>query len=258
MDFNTSHLVQPLLFLRARPNKTDIVIRQLHLHAIPFVQHEEPCMAIANATRIDDVIELNKDAVVQDYSSQKVAAFFSFIDTYKPISVWDCCAASGGKSLLAFDFFSDIKLTVSDVRPSILSNLATRFQQAGIRHYTSFTADVSNPHFITKQQYDVIICDAPCSGSGTWSRTPEQLYFFTAEKLLHYTSLQKKITSNIIKAIKPKGYLLYITCSVFVQENEEIVKHILQASRLKLLQANTINGYNRRADTMFAALFVNE
>lgn len=255
VSFNVSHLIQPDVFLRLRPANEETVISKLHHHNIPFRQITDSCLAISNTTKIDSVIHINKEAVIQDSSSQQVAFFFPSVQASKPVTAWDCCAASGGKSILAYDYFDAIKLTVSDIRASIIHNLKERFKQAGINQYQSFIADVSSPSFSPKQQYDIVICDAPCSGSGTWSRTPEQLYFFTEEKLTHYIKLQKKITANAVKAVKQNSFFLYITCSVFRQENEEMVSHIQSTSHLTLLKAEPIKGYDEKADTMFAALF---
>ncbi len=256
-SFNVSHLIQPHLFIRLRPGKSQIVIDKLSQNNIVFEPINKDCLALDNATKIDAIIDLNKEAVVQDLSSQQIAAFFPLIKPSNAITVWDCCAASGGKSILTSDYFTHLKLTVSDIRESIIQNLKKRFQQAGIHQYQSFVADIAAPQFSPKQQYDLVVCDVPCSGSGTWSRTPEQLCFFTEEKLLHYAELQKKITTNAMAAMKPNGYFLYITCSVFIQENEERVKYIQQVSKMTLLKAEIIKGYHKKADTMFAALFVN-
>ena len=233
--FNISHLIQPLLFIRIRPAKTNVVLDKLHQHEISFQPLTETCLSLNNATKIEDVISINKDAVVQDFSSQQIASLFLSISLPARASAWDCCAASGGKSILLYDYFDGIKLTVSDIRSSILHNLKNRFEEAGIKNYQSFVTDISSPQFSSKQQYDLVICDAPCSGSGTWSRTPEQLYFFNKNKLNHYIQLQRKITANAIKAVKPKGYFLYITCSVFQQENEDRIEDILKHSKLSLV-----------------------
>ena len=71
-----------------------------------------------------------------------------------------------------------------------------------------------------------------------------------------YVELQKKIATNAVITVKQNGYFLYITCSVFKQENEEIVSHIQSISNFTLLKAEATKGYDKRADTMFAALFV--
>jgi 16S rRNA (cytosine967-C5)-methyltransferase len=137
----------------------------------------------------------------------------------------------------------------------MLINLGKRFAAAGIKEYTARVIDLAaSPPTFPPFLFDLIICDAPCSGSGTWARTPEQLYFWKEENILHYTALQKKILTNIIPFIKPGGYLLYITCSVFRQENEEIVKDVEKGFGLQPVKMEMLKGYDKKADTMFAAL----
>lgn len=102
--------------------------------------------------------------------------------------------------------------------------------------------------------FDFIIADVPCSGSGTWGRTPEQLSFFQASSIETYAALQKKIVSNVIPSIRQNGFLLYITCSVFQKENENNVRWMQQEFNLQLVKQEVIKGYAAKADTMFAAL----
>jgi 16S rRNA (cytosine967-C5)-methyltransferase len=102
--------------------------------------------------------------------------------------------------------------------------------------------------------FDLIICDAPCTGSGTWSRTPEQLYYFREKKIDEYSSLQKKIVSNVIPHLANGGYLCYITCSVFKKENEIVVDFIQEKFNLEIIRIEVLKGYDKKADTMFAAL----
>ena len=162
---------------------------------------------------------------------------------------------------MAHDINPGIQLTVSDLRPSIIDNLHKRFQRAGIKSYTSFVADLSRTptEFGFKAQadsaaYDLIIADLPCTGSGTWSRTPEQLYFFRKEKINWYSDLQKKILDQLLPRLKTGGRLLYITCSVFRQENEEIADYIIGRG-LTLNNRELFKGYDKKADTLFAASF---
>jgi len=253
--FTLSHLVQPDLYLRIRPGRKDKIISALTKAEIPFSDCGVTCVALPNGSKIDELIQLNQDAVVQDLSSQRIAEFFQLIEQKQQIKIWDCCAASGGKSILAVDHFTNVELTVSDVRSSIIQNLKKRFAEAGIKNYRSFVTDLTVNRQPSTVNYDLIICDAPCSGSGTWSRTPEQLSFFKKEKINYYSELQRKIVSAIIPAVIASGHLLYITCSVFKQENEEMVEYILANSNLQLVKMDYLVGYDKKADTMFAALF---
>jgi 16S rRNA (cytosine967-C5)-methyltransferase len=111
-----------------------------------------------------------------------------------------------------------------------------------------------NPDIYKNAEFDLIIADVPCTGSGTWSRTPEQLYFFEERKTSEYAVLQKKIMTTVIPKLKPGGHLLYVTCSVFKKENEEMIRYIQDSFKLELVSLELMKGYDKKADTMFAAL----
>ncbi len=258
--FNLSFLIQPDLFLRIRPDNNKKVLGKLSGAGLSYKVVSENCIALPNASKVDTVIELDKEAVVQDYNSQRIGEFLSAVRRRPSDRVWDCCAASGGKSIMAYDINPKIDLTVSDKRESILNNLHKRFARAGIKNYHSFIADLESSTFIPQfavhnSKFDLIICDAPCSGSGTWSRTPEQLYYFKKKRIEEYSALQKKIIENIVPYVKPGGKLLYITCSVFKKENEDIAAYAEEKFKLILNRIEVLKGYEMKADTMFAALF---
>lgn len=257
-EFAISHLQQPDLFLRMRPEKKETVLHQLKAADVSYQLLGEYTVALTNATKIEELIILNKDAVVQDYSSQRVGELLGNLKLQtinNKRSVWDCCAASGGKSIMAKDILGDIDLTVSDIRESILLNLKKRFAEAGIKSYRSTVVDLSLSPLTTHHSlFDLIIADVPCSGSGTWGRTPEHLSFFQQSSIETYSSLQRKIVRNAATALKPGAWFLYITCSVFKKENEENVEWIKNELGLQLVQQQLIKGYAHKADTMFAAL----
>jgi len=276
--FSLSFLIQPKLFIRIRQGFYLQVREKLKATNIFFEEISEACLAFENATKIEEVLSVNVEYVVQDYSSQRVAEFFELrnkqldirntkskieqqnfevapVATQPPTSVWDCCAASGGKSIMVYDFLQNVQLTATDIRPSILQNLQNRFLQAGLKNYNAYVADLALPIKIINSPFDLVICDAPCSGSGTWARTPEQLFYFKEEEIEKYSLLQKKIAKNVIPHVKQNGFLLYVTCSVFQKENESVVKYILKNSFMQLVRMEVLKGYSIKADTMFAALF---
>jgi len=292
VSFSLSHLLQPHLFLRIRPGYATSVKNKLTEAGISFKPIGEVCLALPNGSKTDAVFELDKEVVVQDYSSQRIGELLRVFSResgvqssesgvgrpetggkrsesgvgskeHPALFVWDCCAASGGKSILMADCFGQMDLVVSDIRKSILENLKERFYKAGIKNYRSCVADLSipaskgnpKPNIISSQPFDLILCDAPCTGSGTWGRTPESLYFFSQDKIAEYASLQREIISNTIPYLKKGGYFLYSTCSVFTAENEENVAFIQEQFQLTLIRQELFIGYQQQADTLFAALF---
>ncbi len=253
--FNVSHLQQPYLFLRIRPKQENNVIKRLMEAAILYKRIGDNCIQLANSTKIDQVLKIDEEVVIQDYNSQRVGDFFKEMANNGKPTLWDCCAGSGGKSIMAYDTNSAGKLIITDARVSILQNLRSRLSRAGISDYRSSVVDLSVAKVNLPGMFDFVIADVPCSGSGTWSRTPEQLYFFDPQKIKYYSDLQKKIIANVIPAIKSSGYMVYITCSVFKEENEDIVKYIQENFDLRLESAELLQGYELRADSMFAAVF---
>jgi len=257
--FRYSFFYQPDLFLRIRPDKKNIVTKKLLDAGIGFEMVNDECIALPNSTKVDTVLEIDKEAIIQDYSSQQVLNFLKEPPSAipQPAYVWDCCAASGGKSILAYDILNrEIELTVSDIRESILSNLKTRFETAGISNYKSFIADLAENTFdIPYSTFNIIICDAPCTGSGTWSRTPEQLYYLKRKTIDVYVAMQQQIVSNVIPHVQQGGTFIYITCSVFKNENEDMVTFIKEKFHLQLLQMELLKGYDKKADSMFVAVF---
>lgn len=254
--FIVSHFIQPDVFLRIRPGRQQMVMDQLKQRGIVPMTVSDTCISLPAATKADDVLAFDRDVVVQDRSSQETRHFLEQIrDKHSTWQVWDCCAASGGKSLLVYDVLQPAHLVVSDVRSSIIQNLRRRFGVAGITEFTSMVHDTALAPLLGGRSFQLVICDVPCSGSGTWGRTPEQMQSFTADKLAHYASLQQKISRHAASAVAPGGYLLYITCSVYQQENEQQVAYIRSTTGLQLVESALIQGYGHRADTMFAALF---
>ena len=249
--FIASHFKQPDLFIRVRPGFENIVPSKLAAAGIPYKEIPPRSIAIANAVPLQDVILLDKEAVVQDLSSQRTWDLLPGVG--KGGKVWDCCAASGGKSFMVKDKLGNLELTVSDIRESVLANLRKRFSVAGLSNYQVVHKDLTLPTGIDSQ-FVLVIADVPCTGSGTWSRSPEQLYYFQETSLQNFSQLQKKICGNVIPAITPGGYFLYITCSVFRAENEFVIEFLRSNFGLKYIQGGIIAGYREKADTMYGCL----
>lgn len=257
--FALSHLLPTKAFLRLRPKHAEKVEAILQQSNIIYQKINNQCLAFSEAIDFQKLLQLNRQAVVQDFSSGQVLNYFADnkIEFKQPITVWDCCAASGGKSILATDSLPIKKIVATDVRPTIINNLNQRFKEAGISNFQSFIVDAAKGKFST-DTYDMVIADCPCTGSGTWGRNPENLVNFSKESIAQFSTTQKIITKNVAKTVKPNGYFVYITCSVFAKENEEVVQHILANTGFSLKHQQLILGYEKQADTMFVAVFKNE
>ena len=257
-NFALSFLKQPSFFIRIRPGKEVMLLEKLTDNKVDFEEINTSCISLPQGFKTKSLMHINKEVVVQDRNSQRVFDYLKKPEVFlqKDIEVWDCCAASGGKSILLYDILhGHVQINVSDVRANILNNLRNRFKEAGIKKYEAFTADLlkGNPS-LPQKKYDLIICDAPCTGSGTWARTPEQLSFFTLNNIDEYAAMQKKIASTAINYLKKEGLFFYITCSVFKKENEEVVAYLQKKFHLQVLQMEYLKGYEVQADTMFVAV----
>jgi len=254
-EFYPSFFIQPSLFIRVKETHIQAILDQLQRHDIAAEEISDTTLALPNGTKLEQVISDPRLYQIQDLSSQKTGKYFE----PKPYDYWwDCCAASGGKSLLLHDLEPKIELLVSDVRENSLKNLQERFQLAGIKKYQLKAIDLlqNNDQILHHYEFDGILLDAPCSGSGTWGRTPEMLFHFEKYKVENYVKLQKAIAANVVKYLKVGKPLVYMTCSVFKAENEDVVNYLLANFDLQLEKMELIKGYTNKADSMFVARLI--
>ncbi|MEJ6982341.1 RsmB/NOP family class I SAM-dependent RNA methyltransferase [Pedobacter sp. P351] len=254
-EFLKSFFIQPDLFIHIYPEKSAWISAKLEDAGVSYKEEGERSLRLPNGTKLDQLFPDNKYFEVQDLSSQEACTFFK---PQKYDYWWDCCAASGGKSINLFHQQREIKLLVSDIRESVLENLDERFKNAGLLKYQKKILDLTkDPQpFIHSFEFDGIIYDAPCTGSGTWGRSPEMINQFQEYRIKAFQNLQQNIAKNILKYLKPGKPLIYITCSVFKEENEEVVDFLVKELGLKLEFQKVLSGYNRKSDTMFVARLI--
>lgn len=261
--FSLHHIKRPSFFIRNRPGKTMKVVSALNKTQVKYSLLSSDSVRIEKDIDIETVLSVNTDCVVQDHSSQRSFDLLNHIQFPKQISIWDACAGSGGKSIMAHDLFPDSSLYVSDIRQEILQELVHRFNMAGIKPQKVFCTDLQ--HSLSSQVaisnlpemgVDLIVADVPCTGSGTWGRSPEWLRSFEESVVENYHQRQTSIVSRLPHHLKKGGYLLYITCSVFRRENEDVVEFILQNTKLQLIKQEAILGDLSESDYLFAALFI--
>jgi len=254
-DWLQSLLRQPKLFLRIRGTSAEFQ-NTLTRATIPQEWLSSNCVAVPNGT---DVGALFKESsyVIQDASSQETGRFFQHDGDEV---VWDCCAGAGGKSLLFQENFPKANLLATDIRKSILENLKKRFALYSLKTPKTLVLDAANTSTLAQhlgtQKFDTILCDVPCSGSGTWARTPESCYFFKEESLKNFQARQQQILANVFDFLKPGGRIYYITCSVFAAENEEVLQAVALKKQFQIQSVQLINGIGQQADSLFIAVLV--
>lgn len=254
-EFPLSFLRKPRTWIRVRKKFRRDVLNELKQKNILFeIIEESDTVEIQSTFRLEDFNSFRKGGFeIQDLSSQQTGDYFS----PKPNeSWWDACSGSGGKSLLLFEKENSVELTASDTREKILFNLKERFMRAGIKNYKTKILNLETESLSADEMFDGIIVDAPCTGSGTWARSPEWLAFFNPDLVNKYSEKQRKIVGNVIKHLKKNSPLVYITCSVFTNENEDNLKYFSENYNLSLKSSAYIKGYDKGADTLFVARMI--
>lgn len=255
--FIYSFLEQPLVWIRIRKSFLEKVYKELNNKEIIIERKENLiCPGFASATKLTKLLSFeNGFFEIQDASSQQTLNDIVANDNEL---WWDCCAGSGGKSLLFKDKFPKTQILISDCRSAILENAKLRLCKVDEKNFEIKNIDLLSPdtELLSHNLYNGIIADVPCSGSGTWARTPEMLCKFDAKEIEKYAQLQKKIVSSAIPFLKKGGVLFYITCSVFINENEAVIDFVKNNFNINVLSAKYITGYEKRADTLFVSQLI--
>lgn len=137
----------------------------------------------------------------------------------------DACAGAGGKTLqLARLLGPSARVDAYDIRPAALDELATRAQRARLENIRILRTPPASAGL-----YDGVLVDAPCSGSGTWRRSPHLKWTTTPAHIAEAAALQQQLLSRFASHVRPGGLLLYATCSLSHQENDSVVAPFLSA-----------------------------
>ena len=195
---------------------------------------------------------------VQDLSSQFLCNKISVEENH---NIWDICCGAGGKSL-NLSSRKKGKFYLSDIRSSIIKNAQSRMNKM---HYDAKYAEIDmsvgtdNLKFdnekVNYAHFDTIIADVPCSGSGTWFRTPEHFINFDYNSIVNYTNRQKVIVENAVPFLKVGGILYYMTCSVFEEENTHIKQWIIDNFSMSLQDEIMFDGIRHQSDGMYMVSF---
>lgn len=161
----------------------------------------------------------------QDAASQAVALLAAAATAQFGPRVLDACCGGGGKALAIGASSPDLRVDAFDVDPRRTVDLSARTARLGV--------DVR----LLRQRpdagaYDVVLVDAPCSGSGSWGRAPDAKWALTADRLRALRAAQCEAIALGASALRPGGALIYATCSLLACENEDCARHAAEAHGL--------------------------
>lgn len=165
---------------------------------------------------------------VQDEGSQLVC---ELVDANPGEKVIDFCAGAGGKTLsIAAKMQGRGRILAWDTSKERLSQMPKRLARAGVNNVQLHRITNEQDQFIKrhKQSADWVLTDVPCSGSGTWRRSPDLKWRTSENDYAEVMAKQKSILESASRLVKPEGKLVYATCSLFADENEKQVASFLK------------------------------
>ncbi len=211
--------------LRVNTARADVAAVKAELEAEDYSPELTPWSSVGLRLRAEPPPNVQKlDAFregrieIQDEGSQIVA----YLAGARPgETVVDYCAGGGGKTLvLAQALEGSGMLVACDVVQKRLDNIRPRLERAGVAAELRLITSEGQGMDDLDGAADLVLVDAPCSGSGTWRRRPEDAWRLKAEEVERLHNLQVAILGRAAKLVKPGGRLAYVTCSMLSRENE--------------------------------------
>ncbi|WP_368183455.1 RsmB/NOP family class I SAM-dependent RNA methyltransferase [Aestuariibius sp. HNIBRBA575] len=197
---------------------------------------ENPRRVAQSVAYLDGLVDL------QDAASQSISALLPLAEGDH---VLDYCAGGGGKALALYDI-TRRPVHAHDIDAKRMTDIPVRAERAGAQIHTKLKADLGT--------YDLVLCDAPCTGSGTWRRDPQAKWLLTPDGLTEMTNLQKQVLDDAAPFVKPGGVLAYATCSVFLEENQSVIDTWLSQNPTWTIETQTKTAPSERGDGFFVCV----
>jgi len=233
----------PATAIRLRTPAAEEEEEQLHEEGITLA----PGGLLASARRVlsGDITKTRAfhsgHIVIQDEASQLVATLVGSTVLGESAHILDCCAAPGGKTLAIADRNPSAALTAVELHPHrarLLQKLLRAHQSQSAARIQIVTADAQ--HLPLSLPFDRVLADVPCSGTGTLARNPEIKWRLTLDDLANLSQRQLAILRSTLAQVAPKGRLIYSTCSLEKEENENVVEQALSENNFfRLLDCRT-------------------
>ena len=270
----------PTKYMSVKYNYPEWMIKELNKHfdekfVLDFLTHEETTLThiriLQDKISIDDFVRVAKEHGIElvdslypytkyvDYAAllKLKALKGKFVVQGLPsivtcnvlgarpnTQVLDVCAAPGGKSAYIAGLDNSIKVTSCDLHAHRVDLIKTYMKNLGLSNVTAVKQDATilNPEF--ENRFDYVLCDVPCSNLGLARKKPDVLLNKEKGDVNTLKGVQLKILSTAYNYVKKGGTLLYSTCTILPQENEEVIKKFLQTHKDMSLQKIDIEGLN--------------
>jgi len=208
--------------LRGTPGGAQIMLAQEGIQAIPHPLTETALRVTQNPRRVAGSRAYRSGLVeLQDVSSQAVAVFTG---VHPEMSVLDFCAGGGGKALaLAALMENRGRVVAHDANVARMKDLPERAGRAGAHIEILEPAALAD----TGPEFELVLVDAPCSGTGAWRRKPDAKWRLNAETLTQLTGLQREILGQAKDFVRPGGMIAYATCSILNSENQRQIEDFI-------------------------------
>lgn len=224
----------PVLRVNLLKNSRDQVLKFLESKDVMCqpTEHSDMGITLLQKQKLLDLPEYRQGLFeFQDESSQLVA---KEIDAKAGQKIMDFCAGSGGKSLAFGPHMQNLgQIFLHDTRDTALLTARPRLRKAGIHNYTICPPGTPLLKHLWGKM-DCVLCDVPCSGTGTLRRNPDMKWSFSEEKLWMWVATQREIVDAALKYMSPKGKLVYATSSILEEENLAQVRFFCQKYGLVL------------------------
>lgn len=184
--------------------------------------------------RIDDTFRPSKHPLYEkgayyslDFSSVFSASAMLAMD-YRPRRILDLCASPGGKAIFSWRAFKPELLLCNETIRKRAGTLIGNLNRCKCEGSAVWSADPSVYARKYKEQFDLIICDAPCSGQSLLAKGDEAPGCFAPTMIDMNVGRQRRITGNAYHCMRPGGYMLYATCTYTPKENEKVMDWLLK------------------------------
>ena len=220
-NFFNSNQTRPPMHLRIQGDKQKVISAFQGKANLEQSEYLKSSLTVRNARiNLNELEPFKKGAFeVQDLASQAIG----IATAAKPGERWwDACCGAGGKTMqLASMMKNKGAITATDIREWKLDDLKKRAKRGGFHNINAKGWD--GIHAPSKTDFDGVLVDAPCSCTGTWRRNPDARWTSTGKDIREMAEIQHKLLRTCAKAVKPGGYLIYATCSISSEENEEMI-----------------------------------